>query len=482
MLFILNRKQEVIGIASNSSPLALPYFNDLHTENLEGVNTYTFTVPADHPDAKKLVTNGHIILRDLDQKKILFTIKEITDGYTDFNKQTKEIFCESTAITELLSDIVRPFTRNQASIEQVVEVILNSANAGWQLGNIEYAVASLVKIEEHMTVLEALRYIVNEVYFKEMYFTVELTGTRITKKKINIVEERGKDTHVRFDYGINLRGTSRTENTNELATALIGLGKADSAGNRLTLRSIDAFDDGDVYKETGADWIGSESAFQRYNTGGGHIMGLFVDDEATTVENLLKSTKKELERRKIPYVIYSAAVEDLERYTGYDAKKLRLGDRITIKDDTFEPPIAISGRVMELIRSYNDPTQDSVDLGRYKKLSISTSSDIQKLQRTIKNNEEKWNANVYKVEVVSSNGNIFKQNGISTTLEARVWANDREITLDIPATAFRWRRTSTDTRADEIWNMNHSGGTQKITVTPADVQGRAVFSCEINLD
>lgn len=482
MLFILNRKQEVIGIASNSSPLALPYFNDLHTENLEGVNTYTFVVPADHQDAGKLVTNGHIILRDLDNKNILFTIKEITDGYTDFNKQTKEVFCESTAITELLSDIVRPFTRSQASIETVVEVILNSANAGWQMGNIEYAVTDIVEIKEYMTVLEALRYLTNEVFFKEMYFTVEMSGTRIVKKKINIVEERGKDTHVRFDYGINLRGTSRTENTDELATALIGLGKADSAGTRLNLRLVEPFDDGDLYKESGTDWIGSESAYQRYNTGGGHIMGLFIDDEATTVEGLVKSTKKELDRRKIPYVIYSAAIEDLERYTGYDAKKLRLGDRITIKDSTFEPPIAISGRVMELTRSYNDPSQDAVDLGRYKKLSISTSSDIKKLQRTIKDNEEKWNANVYKVEVVSSNGNIFKQNGISTILEARVWANDREITLDIPVTAFKWTRISSNAKADAIWNMNHSGGTQKITVTPADVQGRAVFSCEINLD
>lgn len=483
MLIILNRKQVAVGAANNVSPYALPYFDDYHEDTLDGIDTYKFIVPAGHPDSGLIEPRGHIILTDANNEQRLYTIKEITDTYYDFNKPAKEIFCECTAITELLGDVVRPRTLKAVDARMAIAAVLNEGSMGWGLGQIEETYTVDFKIEEHMTVLEALRKLTDEQFFKDLYFTVELTGTRISKKLVNFREDRGEETKVRFDYSIDLRGAGRTEDTSMLATAIIGLGKADSNGKRLSLASVPAFDDGDFYKEDDVDWIGSEKSLRYFGLDGNHIFGIHVDDQADTIEKLINSTKRALEDRCIPAIYYSASIENLAVMDdSYSVKQVRLGDWVHISDWTFDPPIVIKGKVMKLERSYLDPSQDKVDLGRYKKIEISVPANVMKLQDKIAQNEEKWNASVYKVEVVSSQGNIFKQNGISTVLEARVWANDREVTLDLPSTAYRWTRISSDSKADAIWNLNNSGGTRTITITPDDVKGRAVFNCEVNLE
>ncbi|MDA1509568.1 phage tail protein, partial [Bacillus cereus group sp. TH36-2LC] len=273
MLFILNKNQETVGVASNSNPLSLPYFEDWHTENLEGINTYEFKVPSDHADSGKLEVEGHVIVKNLDGEHLLFTIKEISEG-NDSGRRIKSIFCEETAITELLSDVQRPETFTSTTLEVVAKSILNNTE-GYTLAEIPYTESYDVEFSDYMTVLEAFRQVVSQ-FGKEMYFTVKLQGTQIIEKVIHIVDERGLQTGVRFDYSYDLRGVGRTEDSSQVVTALIGVGKGDNSQTRINLTSVGAFNDGDIYKEAGADWIGSESALQRFGRKGRHRFGFFV--------------------------------------------------------------------------------------------------------------------------------------------------------------------------------------------------------------
>ncbi len=85
----------------------------------------------------------------------------------------------------------------------------------------------------------------------------------------------------------------------------------------------------------------------------------------------------------------------------------------------------------------------------------------------------------YDVEIISSNGSIFKNGQISTILLAIVRKGATDITDTIDANRFRWTRKSEDTEGDSAWNTSHFGGTKEIVVTKEDVNIKATFNCEI---
>lgn len=94
-----------------------------------------------------------------------------------------------------------------------------------------------------------------------------------------------------------------------------------------------------------------------------------------------------------------------------------------------------------------------------------------------------YNADVtYRTEIVSSDGLIFKNDDIRTTLSAVVYRGITDVTSQIDANYFRWSRKSADPTADALWNMAHFGGTKTIEVYNTDVFQRATFSCEVILD
>lgn len=88
---------------------------------------------------------------------------------------------------------------------------------------------------------------------------------------------------------------------------------------------------------------------------------------------------------------------------------------------------------------------------------------------------------MYRVVIESDNGNIFKNNEVNCTLSCKVYSWDEDITDEINAANFVWRRKSKDTQGDTQWNTNHSGGTKSITITSSDVYGRSVFYCDVTL-
>ena len=89
---------------------------------------------------------------------------------------------------------------------------------------------------------------------------------------------------------------------------------------------------------------------------------------------------------------------------------------------------------------------------------------------------------VYKVEIISSNGIVFKNGEISTLLEARVFHGAKDVTDEIDANRFRWTKTSNDPESDRRWNDSHFGGTKSVTITKEDIYVRATFNVDILQD
>lgn len=85
------------------------------------------------------------------------------------------------------------------------------------------------------------------------------------------------------------------------------------------------------------------------------------------------------------------------------------------------------------------------------------------------------------INIMSSNGNIFQNGSVSTTLTAYVIKGDRDITDNVPASRFSWKKESNNADTDKIFNETHVGHGHMLILTPDDVWGRATFDCIVSL-
>lgn len=85
----------------------------------------------------------------------------------------------------------------------------------------------------------------------------------------------------------------------------------------------------------------------------------------------------------------------------------------------------------------------------------------------------------YKAEIFSTNGLVFRDGLINTTLFCKVFRGDQEITDSIAASRFKWTRVSDDSAGDAAWNSANAAGKKSVVITAADVKARATFNCEI---
>lgn len=83
----------------------------------------------------------------------------------------------------------------------------------------------------------------------------------------------------------------------------------------------------------------------------------------------------------------------------------------------------------------------------------------------------------FRLEIVSSS-DILSDSIQSTVLTVRVWHGSQNVTDTLDASRFRWKRVSSDSTADELWNAAHAG-MKAITLTVRDVLYSATYSCEL---
>lgn len=83
------------------------------------------------------------------------------------------------------------------------------------------------------------------------------------------------------------------------------------------------------------------------------------------------------------------------------------------------------------------------------------------------------------LQVRASNGNVFKNGVVSTSLTATLWRGDKEIDKDGTEFSYVWKKINSDETPDENWNADHSYSQKSIRITNVDVFRRATFLCEI---
>lgn len=129
-----------------------------------------------------------------------------------------------------------------------------------------------------------------------------------------------------------------------------------------------------------------------------------------------------------------------------------------------------------VIQSQDGSSYWDLETGEVVLRAYATTESVQQTNDRITEIEEQ---KMYRLVISSSNGNIFKNGIIQTTLYATVFSWDENVTDSLDPNQFIWTRVSDDTEADAVWNADHFGGSKSIEITSEDVNVRATFFCDL---
>lgn len=359
-IFILDKNLRVChtlnseGDGNNSSP----FYDDEYVQHLEtGAETFTFKT-----FQNEYISIGNYVAFMYNNECKLFQISEIEDEHGE-SFETK-VYCEVAGL-ELTYEILRPREIPSANIKQYLENVLSDTD--WKVGYVDDNIqwVHTINIENYSTIYAHIQETILK-YECEIAFRVEKNGTRITRKYIDVYKQRGTKSKFRFDYDYNMFNVNRVENSNELATALIGVGK-----DGLNFKTAEwKKSEGDpIDKPLGQDFIEDLDAFNKWNTNGKHLMGKHECDSESP-EELLKLTYKALQERKNPKMEYSMDVSLLTD------DEVFIGDEVYVIDNYFTPSLWLSARINELTISFTDKTKNKCTFSNYKKIKSKIKNDL----------------------------------------------------------------------------------------------------------
>ncbi|AGI12243.1 tail fiber protein [Bacillus phage BCPG3] len=121
-------------------------------------------------------------------------------------------------------------------------------------------------------------------------------------------------------------------------------------------------------------------------------------------------------------------------------------------------------------------TQQFLDLNmKIEKTQEETSTALDDIQNQIDSTVKNL---PYKVEVTSSNGLIFVNGGVNSTLAAKITKGTEDVTSTVAVADFVWTRVSNNSAADTAWNNAHKNSGRSFNINASDVIDRATFFCD----
>lgn len=246
--------------------------------------------------------------------------------------------------------IMRSGTYQAATLEQMAGIVL--ANTGWQLGNVDFASFQTESIERPVGGYAFLKRLCN--YFdRELRARVEVSGTRILGRYIDLVERVGRDNRAIVSFGDNLTDLERIVHTDRIVTRLECEGPVRQDGTRLTAIVTD------------------EDAFNRWNLNGRHRVQYYEPD--STDEEMTQARLEQLGRMELNKRINSVVEYDVSVVVLPD-DDYALGDTLRIEDRSFNPPLFAESRIIAekgpIHFNSNDATEIEYTIGQVEELDL----------------------------------------------------------------------------------------------------------------
>ena len=346
VLYLFDRFDERLGILPTLGAV-------VHTEELGGEDTIEFDCLAAPEKGARL------LWRDPDEgvwrEHVVVRTDEPLGG-------PAHVYAE-WALSELLRDFVEEAQLVQRTATQALSAVL--AKTRWGLETVGVGDARRGTLIYHMNALAALRRI-EEVWGGELECSIVVAGGRVAKRTLSLPARRGSWRGLRFTYGKNMAGCTRTVLEDEVFTALYGFGKGlavlDEGGEatggftrRLTFGEVNG----------GVNWVGDDAAREAWGRWDAarsakvHAFGQVTFPDCEDANQLLALTEGALADAAVPKVSYEI---DAALLPGVSVPGL--GDDVAVIDESREPAWHLTARVVARQRELcGDGSRCTVTLG-----------------------------------------------------------------------------------------------------------------------
>ncbi|GGJ50904.1 phage tail spike protein [Virgibacillus salexigens] len=326
--------------------------NNLRQSKKDNLEIFEFTTFADKRFSQYLAKRNRVIIPDEDQGYKEFIIHE-SGKFRDFTGLMAKVYTKASYLELKKAKVMDPQTFSKQTATTLVSHTTNGTE--WRPGIIEGSGIRTMHIEKHTNRYAFLKRIATE-FGLELRFRVETDGNKVTGRYVELIEQVGQWRGREIELGKDLIGLRRIEKTDNIFTALKGLGPEREDGSRLEVIVED--------KESLQRWGRPDPITGELQ----HLWDKYEpqsSDQEMTKSRLRELTENELEKRVNEVVEYEGDIADLEHVPGMENKKIRFGDTIKIKDTKFNPPLYLEARVHTQDRSITDKSKKKVTLGDY---------------------------------------------------------------------------------------------------------------------
>lgn len=437
---------------------------------LNKTGSFKFTVHADHP-YYGLIKRMKSIITVYRDERLLFRGR-VLDEVTGWHNE-KKCSCESDTAF-LLDSILRPFSYSGTAAEFLAYVLTLhnaqvDANKRIQPGNVTVEGLVSYVAEEYLTTHETLQ----KALFEPMGGYLQ-TRFKDGVAYLDYLADITLLSPQTIEFGKNLLDLQRTRKGADIATVIIPLGakvkdeEGNDTGQRLTIESVN----------DGLDFVQDENGVAQF----GQIVKSVIFDDVADPETLKQRGQAQLADSVKALDTIELTAADLSA-AGYDIESFNLGTQVRV----VSKPHGIDQRFIVVKLSVNPfkPAGNKLVLGgTIKTFTQQTSTSILVAPKDGKDGQD-----AVTLRIDSSRGTVFKNNEVSTVLQAVIFKGGKTIT-DAAA-----MRTEFGTAAHLEWQWQRIGESTFGTIlstdsrlmdegfsmllTPGDVDTKVVFRCQL---
>ncbi|EEL19687.1 hypothetical protein bcere0017_55180 [Bacillus cereus Rock1-3] len=346
------KTEQIIGVIKEQD-----YWDDLRQWELkDNKDKFEFTTADGTKIAASLTQQNLVVKQTRDGTFVSYIITEVEQDTTG---RPKKIYALGEHIKLKKATVIKPQTLQASTIVQSVDFALKGTE--WKRGITEYSGIRTINIKDFTNPLDLLKQIAS-TFGLEIRFRTEILGSFIVGRYVDLVKKDGRDNGKEFLLGKDVQGIRRIENSQDVVTALVGVGPQNSeTGEFLTFEEIN----------NGKLYVGNNDALQRWSKDGKHLFDIYspqTEDQDMTKERLKQLTEAELKKRIDSSTSYEVSAVALEKVFGLSHEAVRKGDTVRIKDTGFSPPLFLEARLIAADECDTDPSKDKYIFGNYREI------------------------------------------------------------------------------------------------------------------
>ncbi|PFY08557.1 phage tail spike protein [Bacillus toyonensis] len=353
LLHIVDFKTEqIIGVIKEQD-----YWDDLRQWELkDNKDKFEFTTADGTKIAASLIQQNLVVKQTRDGTFVSYIITEVEQDSTG---RPKKIYALGEHTKLKKATVIKPQTLQATTVNESTDFALQGTE--WKRGITEFVGIRTIHIKDFTNPLDLLKQIAS-TFELEIRFRTEIMGSFIVGRYIDLIKKVGRDNGKEFLLGKDVQGIRRIENSQDVVTALVGVGPQNSeTGEFLTFEEIN----------NGKLYVGNNDALQRWSKDGKHLFDIYspqTEDQDMTKQRLKQLTEAELKKRIDSSTSYEVSAVALEKVFGLSHESVRKGDTVRIKDTGFSPPLFLEARLIAADECDTDPSKDKYIFGNYREI------------------------------------------------------------------------------------------------------------------